>query len=693
MKSIRLALVFVLLAAALAAAGPQLEFAATDVWAPAMARAVLATTWRVLATAGDPFLVRFAEDTTISLGDGDAAVTWLALVPPRGAIALARSADVPLPAEVAWCGTLPPEAKLGAALARRTNPATAVRVRRANQPITAVAITPQRDLAAWLGDPAVWVVDAARPKLAPANHNVRHVTGAEFAQTSADWDLSGQGVILAVVDEGRVLHPDLGGRLGSYTAADLSEHATHVSGTVAGNGDQSDGLYRGLAPEATLLVWDFSETVDKLPTLVDLGVRQVNNSWVYFLANSEDNCEYLGAYDAFTAEYDKAVYGADRAPLAVAFAAGNMGGSSDCGIAERDDYASLPPPGTGKNVLTVGSADGGLRVSWFSSRGPTTDGRVKPDIMAAGCMQPDPGHIVSTMPLGGYAGTGWCGTSMATPQTTGAAGLLFELADRLGVELSPAATKALLLAGARDMAIEGPDFNTGWGHLDVVASVVLLQQDALVEGNIASQSETWSLEFEAPAETARLELTLVWTDPAAVESAEHVLVNDLELRLVSPDGQAHLPWVLDADEPLLGAKLGADHVNNIERVSVVTPEPGTWRIEVRAENLLTPQPFVVAGWPLAAEACDLDGDNSPGPQCAGNDCDDADPTRRPGIAEELGNGIDEDCDGLVDESFPGVSPDGVDTEEPDDDDDDEPSPEPAAEDDDDDEDSDDGCGC
>lgn len=684
MNLLRAVIAILCVAVVAAAAEPVVEFAHTTLPAPDLTQTQLAMQWRHLTESGQPFVVRLAHGATVAATR--TGLRWIAPVPPRGYIVAATAPDAPQPAGLAWCGPLPPAAKLSAG-SGRPDAAKRLLVHRAST--RAVKLSADAStLDAVLNDPSVWLVEPARPALTTANRNIRHIVGADFLQGDAAWSLRGGDVTLGVVDEGPVEHADFAGRLTNRDTGDVSEHTTHVCGTLAGSGFASEGLYRGVAPDATLVVWNFDDPIGDMPDVIARDVNWLNNSWVYFLAESEGNCDYVGAYDSFTADYDRVVSGEFGRPLGVSFAAGNMAGSAVCGAAERDDFATLPPPATAKNVIAVGSADGGLDVSWFSSRGPTNDGRTKPDLVAPGCMPPLPVYIVSTAPGGGYAGPGWCGTSMAAAQVTAAGGLLTELAAQDEIELTPALVKALLVASARDIDRPGPDFRSGWGELDVVAAAAMLRFGGFATPAALDGNDPLVMTLDVAQGTPALEITLVWDDPAASPSAARVLVNDLNLRLLDPVGDVHLPWLLDPDDPAAPAIVGIDEVNNVEQLRVASPIGGVWTLFVEATDLMAAQPFALAGWALSDTECDADGDRSPGAACDGNDCDDADSAIHPGAVETLDNGVDEDCDGLIDEDFPGASADYLEQDDTDDDDDSAPTDDDGAGDD-----NDSGCGC
>ncbi len=302
------------------------------------------------------------------------------------------------------------------------------------------------------------------------------------------------------------------------------------------------------------------------------------------------------------------------------------------------ELGSLRSPGTAKNVITVGATEGNrppgqgwgesAELPWmafgylgepiasdpvsdnpngmaaFSGRGPTQDGRIKPDLVAPGT------NIISNkssvaMDLiywgpydakGNYAFAG--GTSQSTPFVTGAAALVREWLQRYKnlPEPSAALIKGLLINGAVDISpgqygLENmevpprPNPIEGWGRVDVEAVIRPVAprvmdfkeiRPGLTTGAVAS----WQYSVTSSSEPLRV--TLVWTDPPGSPSSAKALVNDLDLTVVSPSGKTYF----GNGQP--------DRLNNVEGVDALQPEVGSWRINVRGVNVPQgPQPFVL----------------------------------------------------------------------------------------------------
>lgn len=273
--------------------------------------------------------------------------------------------------------------------------------------------------------------------------------------------LTGKGVKVAVLDTGYdQRHPDLEGRVasskvftGEPSVQDGNGHGTHVASTVAGSGAASGGKYKGVAPDADLLVGK---------VLTDDGFGQ--DSWIIA------GMEWAAASGADVASMSLGSgYPEDQSgPLAQAVnriskatktlfvvAAGNFG-----------EYGpeSIGSPGSAEEALTVGSVSKSDVMSSFSSRGPVPgDQRVKPDLVAPGesiVAARAEGTLEDVKVDESYARLD--GTSMATPHVAGAAAILVQRHP----DWDGTAVKAALTASASPIADAGV-YDQGAGRLDV----------------------------------------------------------------------------------------------------------------------------------------------------------------------------------------------------------------------------------
>jgi subtilisin family serine protease len=124
---------------------------------------------------------------------------------------------------------------------------------------------------------------------------------------------------------------------------------------------------------------------------------------------------------------------------------------------------SVTEPGSSSRALTVGAVcwqTSGLES--FSSRGPTIDGRTKPDLAA-----PDWVSSFSYGPFGGCGGqSGFAGTSAAAPHVAGAAALVKSANPSWGAN----ELQAYLEANALDLGVPGRDSSFGAGRLALGAA-------------------------------------------------------------------------------------------------------------------------------------------------------------------------------------------------------------------------------
>nr|WP_321419072.1 PGF-pre-PGF domain-containing protein [uncultured Methanomethylovorans sp.] len=454
-----------------------------------------------------------------------------------------------------------------------------------------------------------------------------------------NYNLTGLGQIIAIADTGldtgvndASMNPDFYGRILSIQdvlgdgAEDLQGHGTHVAGSALGNGSWSNGQYKGVAPESQLVFQAIAHADgsldipgDNVSSLFEpayeLGARIHSNSW----GGSGD-----GRYNVYSKDVDQFMW--THPDMLIVFAAGNSGVDyNHNGVIDLD---SISWPSTAKNCLTVGASENNrgqifgytwgyawgsdypaapiyndymannpTGVAAFSSRGPTDDGRIKPDVLAPGT------YIISANSSVSDCGDVWGfvdehyvymgGTSMSTPIVAGSLALIRQnYVDKLNITPSAALLKATLINGATDLqpgqygndVTAQPDCNQGWGLVNLKGSLcpdggpILFADNVELETGDAVQKNYYINNSSNP-----LKATLVWTDYYGTELAEKELVNDLTLLVVNPDGTENVV---------------NDTVNNVEQVLIEEPEVGWYTVRVIGESVpMGPQPcaIVVSG--------------------------------------------------------------------------------------------------
>ncbi|MBN2128880.1 MAG: S8 family serine peptidase, partial [Sedimentisphaerales bacterium] len=370
-------------------------------------------------------------------------------------------------------------------------------------------------------------------------------------------------------------HADLIGRvLNVADGGAIGEHATQVAGTMIGDGSLLENrTYRGVAPGAVLAsfpAWeDTAELRRQYRQAIELyGIDIANNSW--------GKVEWH-VYKDYAAAMDDIVRGSLGKRLPIVWAAGNEG-----------RWGTILCTAVAKNVVTVGATNSDDHSLWaWSNKGPTEDGRIKPELVAPGC-ETGNGGIWSTLPDNryGYPVGGGCGTSLAAPSVTGTMALILEDWRALhGGDPLPSTLKGLLIHTALDLGNPGPDYAHGYGLIDARRAIDLVRADTIdeviVEDMILDQGQRHLYTIELPPDEKELKITLVWDDYPADPLAAHALVNDLDLVVTGPDGRRHYPWTLDPYLPEGPAvRMQADRTNNVEQVVIENPRKGTWQITV-----------------------------------------------------------------------------------------------------------------
>jgi len=443
----------------------------------------------------------------------------------------------------------------------------------------------------------------------------------------------GAGQVIAVCDTGfdrgssTDAHPAFEGRVARLYALgrpnrtnDPDGHGTHVAGSVLGDGGSValGHRVRGTAPRARLVlqsVLDSSGGLGGIPDdLGELLQQPYANDAARIHTNSWGIIQSAGQYNSAARELDDFVW-RNRDGI-VCFAAGNDGRDAEGN--GRVDNGSVTPPGTAKNCITVGASEN-LRPDitetyggwWpddfpanpvrtdtmtddeegmvaFSGRGPTADGRIKPDLVAPGTFilstrsraASDSGWRASADPLYYFLG----GTSMATPLVAGCVAVVREyLATERGLtKPSAALVKALLVNGARNLdgqytpseSGRVPNNAEGFGLVDVSAVVgphpagrqfVLKDEGAALD---AGEQEVTN--FAVARAGTDLKVTLAWTDPPG-----EALQNDLDLIVRAADGRERHGNVAPNSRKF-------DRLNNVEQLVWLNLPLGNVQIIVRA---------------------------------------------------------------------------------------------------------------
>jgi hypothetical protein len=466
------------------------------------------------------------------------------------------------------------------------------------------------------------------------------------AQADFVIDFADSGLDRGSTDE-FLLHPDfLDSALQSRVAYSINYagdglrddrrgHGTIVASVAGGRGasDREDtpGYMYGLGVDpASLLgasrIFDQSGKLSGQLRFTDVasaayaaGARISNNSW----GNSSN------AYDTTAQEFDSLVRDArPSAPgnqeMTFIFSAGNFGAGGH-----------VSSPGTAKNVIAVAASenyrpegvdacnlDGGGNIGpdgadnvrdilRYSSGGPTSDGRAKPDITAPGT------HVYGAASRAlGFFGDGLCagaglfqppnqsfytwssGTSLATPHISGAASLarrFFVARNLLGDSRppSPAMTKAHLLNSASYLTGENaggtlPSERQGWGLANLSRAFDNAKRELVDQTKLFTESgQTFEIQGSIAARSLPLRVTLAWTDAPGTLIGP-AIVNDLDLEITVGGVTVYQGNGFEGEYSIAGGE--PDRLNNVESIylppdAIPAGVQGNFTVTVRAANI------------------------------------------------------------------------------------------------------------
>ncbi len=450
------------------------------------------------------------------------------------------------------------------------------------------------------GYAAVRYLSTPPPPEKTLNANAAALSRVDDVQ-EAPYSLTGLGMQVCVRDSGRVAaHGDFESRLTVIDNASISDHATHVAGTIGGSGAGSS-LAKGMAPSVQIYSYDWEGNVETELRNADsdYNVRLSNHSYGHVIGWDDGDWhgnDLFGKYSSAARAVDDAVHERD---LIVCWSAGNDRNDSgtpagsepnhDGTYYDGDYYDCLGDRASAKNVIAVGAVSDTGAMTSFSSWGPTDDGRIKPDIVANG------NALYSTISASGYGSKS--GTSMSSPTVCGIMALLMEQYGLLnaGADLPAALAKALLINTARDRGRAGPDYAYGWGLADAKAAVDILRAhhstNQLIATDSVSQNETNRFWLIVPPGSDSLKITLVWIDPEGSTAAADAIKNDLDLSLISPQINFYFPYVMpfaqSGASPALPAVTGTNEWDTVEQVELTAPQSGAWQVLVKGSSLAT----------------------------------------------------------------------------------------------------------
>jgi hypothetical protein len=481
-----------------------------------------------------------------------------------------------------------------------------------------------------------------------------------------------------------------------------SGHGTHTAGSVLSAG-APNGVGKGSAPSSNLvfqavenwatmkgicaLYYPNGYYLTGLPSDLKQLFQQAYNAGARVHSNSWGSAA-AGDYTVDSVHADTFMW--SNRDMLITFSAGNEGiDANGDGVIDND---SMGAPATAKNVLTVGasenqrsdnypcdtglayttcSSQGGMNniftygAAWpsdypanpikddvsgnnaqqmaaFSSRGPTDDNRIKPDVVAPGTWilsafsdLYQQGYDASPNPRNNawqYDGWGFPydayykymgGTSMSNPLTAGGASVVRDYYSKAhGFNATAALVKATLINSAVDLADENndgfndndfpiPNIHEGWGMINL---------DAATDGTIQFVDEGTGLStggsasFQVTTTGGPLKITLVWTDYPSTDTAAINLVNDLDLTISGPSGTFR-GNVFSGGWSAAGGT--ADRRNNVENIYIQNPAAGTYTVTISGYNIPNgPQTFALAvdggtvsapPPPTTAHVGDLDG--------------------------------------------------------------------------------------
>ena len=458
----------------------------------------------------------------------------------------------------------------------------------------------------------VGTVTAAHDTLVPA-------LGADALRT---WNLdtglytgtAGASVPIGVLDSGlNIAHEDIrSGRdticganlVGSNEVTEGADlwidqygHGTHITGTMAGSGTWAR-RYTGVAPSVRRI------RIGKvLFSSAGWGTHDMVTRGIDYMADDD------GCGDGSTGNKPLVVNMSLAIPSNVYDGRGAAERKVDAAVwnhrqlyvsaQANDSLAGYSEYSAAKNTLAVGAVQDSGDIAYFSSLGPTVDGRLSPNLVGVG--------VAVNSAEGNGSRTGyvrWSGTSMSCPAVAGVAVLLLDAHDEY--RGNPALARAKLMVSAirpdawLDDAGTFPLDNTdgpgtiqrAYGMGQASARLAATERDGAegwMGGGVSAEpgnGEYVSQSIDVPVGASRLELVLTWDEPPS-EAVADAVFNDLDLWL--DEGG-------DCGGGPCGEYASMSVIDNVEWIIVRDPPAGTYEAKIVAERVHGDRPRAGLAW-------------------------------------------------------------------------------------------------
>ena len=336
-------------------------------------------------------------------------------------------------------------------------------------------------------------------------------------------------VVAAVIDTGiNANHPDLQNKVlfwkdfvnSRNEPYDDDGHGTAVAGVLAGTG-KANRLYSGVAPGTSLVVFKVLDSsgngsISDGIAAVDETISRKLEFNIQILNLSLSTSGSSNGRDSFSQVCNRAVSNG----IVVIVAAGNEGPNS----------RTIGAPAASASAITVGAGadlkEKGFFLADFSSRGPTADGRIKPDLWAPGV------KVRTTRRQGGYHVVD--GTSFSAPFVSGVVALMLDA----NPALRPATVKNILTSTAVRWIKQAKNNEAGFGRLQAYQAVT---RAASISANLKPPVVPDTLSSSgtlSPGATRTLEIPVASIKyPLAITCiALNYPSGDIDLELLSPNG-------------------------------------------------------------------------------------------------------------------------------------------------------------